>query len=66
MLFLGYAMGAPFTPHTAQAILQQLPAICLSTVLVIAISLWMASVTARYTDISLSSAFLGSTPGGLT
>lgn len=65
MILLGYAMGAPFTLQTAQAILQQLPSLLLSTALVLAISLGMAALTARFTGISLASAFLGSTPGGL-
>lgn len=66
MAVLGFIMGSPFTAETAKEIGAHLPVMLTATVLTLAVSMFMGYVIHRRAGISLASALLGSTPGGLS
>lgn len=65
LVFLGLIIGISFTVETGLQILKQLPLIVLATVLTVSFSLLVGYVTSRKTGLSLATAIIGSTPGGL-
>jgi membrane AbrB-like protein len=66
LVSLGFIMGSAFTPETGRQIVDQLPAMFISTVISLIVCFWIGWVVHKRTRISLSSATLGSIPGGLS
>ncbi|WP_010273168.1 AbrB family transcriptional regulator [Paenibacillus senegalensis] len=66
LIVLGYLIGSSFTIEAGREIIRQLPWMTLSTVLMVLISLFMGWVLARWMKISLSTAIIGTIPGGLS
>ncbi len=65
-VLLGYSMGLSFTIESARQIARQLPSMAIITILMVACGLGVALLAARWTGISLQSAVMGTTPGGLS
>ncbi|MDF2633163.1 MAG: rane protein AbrB duplication [Pelosinus sp.] len=66
LIFLGYAMGSPFTLQVGQQILGQLPGMFLATFTTMAMSLLAGWFTCRFTGVGMVNALIGSVPGGLS
>lgn len=65
-MLLGYSMGLSFTNDSARQIVNQLPSMAITTVLMIVFALVIAYLVSRLTGISIPSAVMGTTPGGLS
>jgi uncharacterized protein len=65
-MLLGYSMGLSFTNDSARQIVNQLPSMAIITVLLVVFSLAIAYLVSKLTGISISSAVMGTTPGGLS
>ena len=65
-MLLGYSMGLSFTNDSARQIVNQLPTMAIITVLLVVFSLAIAYLVSKLTGISISSAVMGTTPGGLS
>lgn len=65
-VLLGYSMGLSFTSESARQIAKQLPSMAIITILMVGFGLVMAYLVARMTGISVQSAVMGTTPGGLS
>ncbi|TCN25182.1 AbrB family transcriptional regulator [Mesobacillus foraminis] len=65
-VLLGYSMGLSFTSESARQIARQLPSMAIITILMVACGLGVALLAARWTGISIQSAVMGTTPGGLS
>ncbi|NGP46485.1 AbrB family transcriptional regulator [Bacillaceae bacterium SIJ1] len=66
MMILGYTLGVPFTANTFMLMVNDLPLMLVTTVLLIAFTIGIAVVLARWTALSFNSAVVGSIPGGLS
>jgi membrane AbrB-like protein len=66
LIVLGYVMGGSFTVETAHEVIKQLPSMLISTSFIVIFGLILGYVMHRRTGISLETAILGTTPGGLT
>jgi uncharacterized protein len=65
-MLLGYSMGLSFTIDSARQIGYQLPSMTIITVLMVVFGLAIAYFVSRLTGINISSAVMGTTPGGLS
>lgn len=65
-MLLGYSMGLSFTITSAKQIVDQLPSMVIITVLMVVFGLGLAFAVSKLTGINISSAVLGTTPGGLS
>lgn len=65
-MLLGYSMGLSFTIASARQIVDQLPSMVIITILMVVFGLALAFVVSKLTGINISSAVLGTTPGGLS
>lgn len=65
-MLLGYSMGLSFTNESARQIINQLPSMAIVTVLMVVFALVIAYLVSRLTGISIPSAVMGTTPGGLS
>lgn len=66
LIVLGLVMGKSFSREAALRVIDQLPFIVSTTILIIILSVAMAYLVKRACGISLPSAILGSIPGGFT
>lgn len=66
LVFLGYVIGSAFTASAAKQIASQLPVMLLVTLVILGMSLLLGYVTHRQTGITLSTAMMGSVPGGFS
>ena len=66
LMILGYLLGSSFTDETLQKIINQLPSMLLITVLTIVFSLLIGYAIARGSKVDVTSAIIGSVPGGLS
>jgi membrane AbrB-like protein len=66
LIFLGYAMGSPFTLQVGQQILDQLPGMLLTTFTTMTLSLLAGWFTCRFTGVGMVNGLVGSIPGGLS
>jgi len=66
LIVLGCMIGISFTRDAAVQILHQLPSMFLATIAIILFSILMGWLTYKGTGVSLSTAIIGSVPGGLT
>jgi len=66
MAIMGYSLGTAFTIETCIQIATQLPSMLVATGSTILFGLGLGYITYKRTGISLASAILGTTPGGLT
>lgn len=66
LIFLGYAMGSPFTLQVGHQIVQQLPGMFLATLATMTISLLIGWFTSRQTGVGIVNGLIGSVPGGLS
>ena len=66
LVVLGYMLGSPFTPAVAHQVVQQLPLMLASTLLLIGLCLGTGYVSGRYTGVGLANSLMGSIPGGLS
>jgi len=66
LIFLGYAMGSPFTIQVGHQILGQLPGMLMATFVTMAISLLVGWFTSSRTGVGIINGLIGSIPGGLS
>lgn len=66
LVVLGVQLGSSFTKDAATLMVTQLPIMLLTTVLVIGFSIGTFYLLKKWTNISYSTALLGSFPGGLS
>lgn len=66
LIFLGYAMGSPFTIQVGHQILEQLPGMLMATFATMTISLLVGWFTSRRTGVGIINGLIGSVPGGLS
>jgi len=66
LIFLGYAMGSPFTIQVGHQILGQLPGMLMATFSTMTISLLAGWFTSRRTGVGIINGLVGSVPGGLS
>ncbi|AIF53269.1 AbrB family transcriptional regulator [Pelosinus sp. UFO1] len=66
LIFLGYAMGSPFTIQVGHQILGQLPGMLMATFATMTISLLVGWFTSRRTGVGIINGLIGSVPGGLS
>ena len=66
LIFLGYAMGSPFTIQVGHQILGQLPGMLMATFATMTISLLVGWFTSRRTGVGIINGLIGSIPGGLS
>jgi len=66
LILTGYTLGTAFTLETCIRIGTQIPSILLSTLSTVSFGLMLGYIAYKRTGISLSSAILGTTPGGMT
>lgn len=62
---IGYGMGEGIKAETYQSIIAQIPAIFISTCIVIIVSMLYAYYISSKTDINFSSSLIGNMPGGM-
>ena len=65
-MLLGYSMGLAFTIESARQIVSQLPSMTIITVLMVIFGLAIAYFVSKMTGITIQSAVMGTTPGGLS
>ena len=65
-MLLGYSMGLSFTIDSARQIANQLPSMAIVTILMVVFGLVLAYFVSKVTDITIPSAVMGTTPGGLS
>src|SRR3954447_7124809 len=65
-MLLGYSMGLAFTIESARQIVSQLPSMTIITVLMVLFGLAIAYFVSKMTGITIQSAVMGTTPGGLS
>lgn len=66
LIFLGYAMGSPFTIQVGHQIIAQLPGMLMATFATMSISLLVGWFTSRRTGVGIINGLIGSVPGGLS
>lgn len=66
IVIVGYSIGLSFTKDAIMFILSQLPAIFLSTIVVISFCVGLAFVISKLTQLDFPSVLIGSIPGGLS
>lgn len=66
LIFLGYAMGSPFTIQVGHQIIAQLPGMLMATFATMTISLLVGWFTSRRTGVGIINGLIGSVPGGLS
>jgi membrane AbrB-like protein len=66
LIFLGYAMGSPFTLLVGQQIVEQLPGMLLATFTTMTMSLLAGWFSCRFTGVGMVNGLIGSVPGGLS
>jgi len=66
LIFLGYAMGCPFSIQVGHQILEQLPGMLMATFATMSISLLVGWFTSRHTGVGIINGLVGSVPGGLS
>ena len=66
LVFLGYAMGSPFSIQVGHQILGQLPGMLMATFITMAISLLAGWFTSHRTGVGIINGLIGSIPGGLS
>lgn len=66
LMALGYLLGITFTRETLGQIMEQLPSMFLTTLLVMAFSLIMAYFISHRTGLNLPTSLIGCIPGGLS
>lgn len=66
LIFIGYAMGSPFTIQVGQQIINQLPGMLLATFTTMTMSLLAGWLTCRFTGVGIVNGLIGSVPGGLS
>lgn len=66
IIIVGYSIGLSFTKEAIMFILSQLPAIFLSTIVVICFCVGLAFVISKITKLHFPSVLIGSIPGGLS
>lgn len=66
LILLGYMMGLPFTLETGQQIVKQLPSMLAATAATMGFTILLGYLLSKLAGISLSTALIGSIPGGLT
>jgi uncharacterized protein len=66
LVVLGLQLGSSFTKEAMSNMVQYLPVMAVTTLLMIGFTILSAAIIYRFSSISLSSAMIGSFPGGLS
>jgi len=66
LIVLGLQLGSSFTKESLSSMIQYLPIMIVTTALVIGFTILSASIIFKFANITLSTAMIGSFPGGLS